>query len=199
MMLLLSILSMLGLVFWTAFEWPLWDGLFVFYSLLKLLLWILFVVITGLNLVTLLRNIQEWRRTCLPVLVCALGFIVLMLTPFTELWLDYNFVIYRDAREGVVQDVIAGTLKPNVAHNEKLITLPESSPTLSLGGNEIVVEVHMDRTYVLFFTFRGVLDNYAGFLWVPVGANPSSFSDLHEKDSSTIERLDQNWYWVSHS
>ena len=67
-----------------------------------------------------------------------------------------------------------------------------------MGGNEVVVEEHDDKTYVLFFTFRGVLDNYSGFLYVPDGGSPSLFSDLDEQQFTQIVPLEENWYFVSH-
>jgi len=94
--------------------------------------------------------------------------------------------------------VFAGTLQPNVDHNPRLIRLDESYPLVSMGGNEIVVEEHDGGKYVLFFTFRGILDNYSGFLYVPSGGVPSLFSDLNEQQFTEIEPLEENWYFVSH-
>lgn len=66
-----------------------------------------------------------------------------------------------------------------------------------MGGNEIVVERHREGAYVLFFTYRGVLDNYSGFLFVPQGGDPRGFRDLGET-GTTIEPLEQQWYFVAH-
>jgi hypothetical protein len=51
---------------------------------------------------------------------------------------------------------------------------------------------------VFFFTFRGILDNYAGFLYVPSGGKPTEYSDLNEPQSVEIEHLEGNWYYASH-
>jgi hypothetical protein len=42
-----------------------------------------------------------------------------------------------------------------------------------MGGNEVAVEEHAIKKYVLFFTFQGILDQYAGFLFVPEGGPPT--------------------------
>ena len=67
-----------------------------------------------------------------------------------------------------------------------------------MGGNEVVVESHDGANYVFFFTFRGILDNYSGFLYVPEGGKASRFSDLSEQDSTQIKHLENNWYFTSH-
>ena len=94
--------------------------------------------------------------------------------------------------------VIDGELQPNVEYNSQLIQLDTNERNLSMGGNEIIVEEHLGDTYVFFFTFRGVVDNYAGFLYVPLGGSPSLFGDLDEPDSTQLVEFLGNWYFASH-
>jgi hypothetical protein len=67
-----------------------------------------------------------------------------------------------------------------------------------MGGNEVVVERHGGETYILFFTYRGILDNYSGFLYVTNGGSPSLFSDLSEEQFTQIVPQEQDWYFISH-
>ena len=118
--------------------------------------------------------------------------------PFTTLWLKADYVINKYQRNVVVSEVLSGQLVPNVEYNPSLINLGGKSPILSKGGNDIVVENHDNLTYVFFYTFRGILDNYSGYLYVPEGGVPDKYSDLNETEVAEIKHIEDNWYFVSH-
>lgn len=88
----------------------------------------------------------------------------------------------------------AGELLPNVSHNAKIISLPEYGVS---NGNAIVIEGERDNPYVFFFTYRGILDNYSGFLWVPEGGDPSQFGDASDKGTE-ITHYGGQWYFIGH-
>lgn len=131
-----------------------------------------------------------------PLIVSARTLLVAFYVPFTQLWLQANFNLNRAAREHVVEKVRSGTFVPNVAHNDNLSALPKGSG-VSMGGDEILVEGPSSNPYVFFFTFRGILDNYSGFLWVPDGGRPERFGDAGEPGTE-IEPLDGNWYFIGY-
>ena len=122
--------------------------------------------------------------------------VLLLLVPFTTLWLDANYYWHRAARIQVVEQVHAGLLKPNVSHNASLIRL-DSLSTLSLGGNEVVVRDDPRGSYVLFFTFRGILDHYSGFLYVPTGGNPESYATAVGDHFIEITPIEPHWFFVA--
>ena len=97
----------------------------------------------------------------------------------------------------IVRQVENGVLRPNVGHNPNLIALGSGAALVSKGGNEIIVEIHDGARYVFFFTYRGILDNYLGFLFVPAGGDPRRFSDLGEPSTQLIRR-DEHWYFAAH-
>jgi hypothetical protein len=140
------------------------------------------------------RGRQAWASFA----ICAGTLLIWIVVPFTELWIGGNYWYYRDARGAVVERVLAGTLRPNVDYNSSLIRLPPGSPHVSMGGNEIVVEEHNGKKLVFFYTFRGILDNYAGFLFVPEGAEPLWYSDLGEPCCTQLEKYSDRWFWASH-
>ena len=107
-------------------------------------------------------------------------------------------MINKEQRERVVAKVLNGELQPNVKYNASLINLNAGYSGLSRGGNDIVVEDHEGLTYVFFFTFRGVLDNYSGYLYVPKGGSPEMYGDLDESEFTQIKHIESNWYLVSH-
>jgi hypothetical protein len=100
--------------------------------------------------------------------------------PFPRLWLWTNFEVHRAAREAFVAS-LAQDPQPRMANE--------------LG--DPWVERHANGTYVLFFTYRGVLDHYSGFLWVPVGGQAADFADL-EDDGTQIVPWVGRWYFVAH-
>lgn len=59
-----------------------------------------------------------------------------------------------------------------------------------------MVEEHDGLQYVFFFTFRGILDNYSGFLFVPEGGDPTRFRDLNEPESTQLARYASHWYFA---
>lgn len=142
---------------------------------------------------------RKRHRFCfIPLIIQAITIGIIVFVPFTRLWLKYNFAHYKEKREKTVEMVIAGELRPNVEYNSSLIELPPSFPPVSLGGNQIVIEINDGKPYVFFYTYRGILDNYAGFLYLPKGGEPSGFGDLCEKSKSEIENLEPDIYWISH-
>ncbi|MDH4120241.1 MAG: hypothetical protein OEV94_00845 [Deltaproteobacteria bacterium] len=196
---LFSLAASLALLLVTFFQWSLIDWLTVFlFPLLLFILWVNFLGAAIWSVVYFLIHLKRWRVSLPPVMVCAVTLALLYFVPFTKLWLDLDFVLYKSAREELVEQVLNNTLKPNVSHNPDLIALPWHAPRVSMGGNEIVVEKHEGITYVFFYTFRGILDNYSGFLYVPKGGRPEKFSDLNETDSTQLVRLDDHWFYVSH-
>ena len=160
--------------------------------------WLLFLATTAWAVVHFIRKRNAWRVSSVPILVCAITLVVVLCVPFTQLWLKYKFLSQQGARDQVVQQILRGTLQPNVAHNRSLVSMGPNAPYVSLGGNEVIVEHHDGRTYVFFFTFRGILDNYAGFLYVPDGGDPAAFSDLSETLSTEVVKMADNWFYASH-
>lgn len=146
------------------------------------------------------RRRAQGLRAGRPFGLHALTLVAILLIPFTDIaiWLDFHTKQAR--REAVVRDIETGKLQPNVAHNRGLIALGDDASRLSAGGNEVLVERSQGRTYVLFFTFRGVLNNYAGFLHVPAGGEPGHFARIVEPDgdrTTQVVRFSDRWYFVS--
>ena len=50
---------------------------------------------------------------------------------------------------------------------------------------------------MFFFTYRGILDNYSGFLFVHSGGDPRRFADLGEPTTDIIQQED-HWYFAAH-
>ncbi len=183
----------------TAFQWVLVDEFTLFlYMPVIGLAWLGFFIVSIFSLLELKKYKAIGRQSLVPSLIQASAFLVVFYVPFTALGINLDFKLHKVQREEVVERVNSGNLTPNVEHNSSLIKLGNLYPALSAGGNEIVVEEHDGLKYLFFFTFRGILDSYAGFLYVPRGGKPTEYSDLGESCCVEIEHLDGNWYFASH-
>ncbi len=187
------------LIIINAFRWSIVDRITLFLLFpLEIAVWLLFFVSILTSISCLIKIKKIGARSFIPLGVMVFGFIVIVFVPFTYLWLKIDFYLYKDERNEIVDKVLSGELKSNVDYNADLIALDNSYPLVSMGGNEIVVEGYDSNKYILFYTFRGILDNYSGFLYVPKGGKPSKFSDLWEESSTQIALMEENWYYVSH-
>jgi hypothetical protein len=197
---LVSVFTSLALLLLYAFQWSIIDLITPFLFLpLQGLLWLMFVGASVWSVVYWIRN-RRLRQSWIPFLICGLSVCLVMTVPFTDLWLQYDFRIRRNARERIVQEVLERKLGPALEDSRmpKLVTLPRGAPRVSMGGNEILALMRDGKTYVFFFTYRGILRNYAGFLYVPTDGNPAAFADLNEQSRTWIDRYDEHWFFASH-
>ena len=179
-----------------AFEWSLVDLLTPFlFPVLQLGVWLIFLVCWLWALSAAIVNRRLGYHAAVPLIPLILVSIAVWVTPFTNVWLDVNYRWYRADRQRIVRQVQEGRLIPGRA---RLVALGQREPYVSMGGNDIIVEEHDGRRYVFFFTFRGILDHYSGFLFVPEGGSPSVFSDLGEAESTQLQQLDAQWYFAAH-
>jgi hypothetical protein len=142
---------------------------------------------------------RRWKPCGIATLL-PLGFLIgcfglSRLVDFTDVWLAANFRLRLADREEVVGLIASGKLRPNVRHNSSLIALPSEFAAVSLGGVEVVVERNGDQLKVLFFTFRGVLDSFAGFVYTSDDSAPTD-GDFAGRFAIN-RRLEERWHYVS--
>ncbi|TDK61775.1 hypothetical protein E2K98_12865 [Bacillus salipaludis] len=189
----LSIISSILVILYEFFQWKIIDILTEFLMLpILLLVFGFFIYITVRAIVTLFKN-KDWK----PILIQLITIILLFFIPFNQIVLDINFKWNKSEREQVAKMVENKTLKPNVSYNSSLIHLPKKYEHLSSSGGEIVVEKSGDSYQILFFTYRGILDNFSGFVYTPNGQKPSK--KAFDGDMKEIDKMDKNWYFVSSS
>jgi hypothetical protein len=187
-LIILSLVSSILVILVAFFQWNLVD---IITEFLMLPIWLLvfgfFIVITVKTIINLFKN-KDWK----PFTIQLLTILLWLFFPFTQVMLDLDFKMNKVEREEVVEMVENGALKPNVSHNSSLILLPEKYARLSKGGGEIVID--KSGNLVLFFTYRGMLDNFSGFVYSPNDKKPSKRD--FDGDFKQIEKLDENWYFV---
>lgn len=195
-LLLATILGSLPLLLVDMFRWTLIDLLTPFFvPFLELIGYIVFIISLLISLVYLLTSkpLQRKRRS-IPLVINLVVLAAVLFVPFTAITLQLDFSINQLKREEVVQKVLDRSLSPNVSHHASLIRLPQEYRKLSKGGGEIVVEEDGETCQILFYSYRGVVDNYAGFVYTSDGSEPreSDFGEFIE-----VKKLEQNWFWIS--
>jgi len=122
---------------------------------------------------------------------------VVTFVPFTQITTNLDFRFHLNARTNVARDVLAGKYDDRVQNpggRGDLIPLSGSLSGLSSGG-EIVRLRRPGDTLVLFFSFRGILDSFSGFVYSSYDTPPVA-GDFGAKFIEN-ERLRQNWFWIT--
>jgi hypothetical protein len=197
----LSISSFICLVIilFAFFQWQIVDYVTPFLMIpIWLFMLILFIVSLISSLICLFKLKKIGAYALLPLALNLLTFWLVASGELTRMWLRVDFALYHSSRDEIVAEVYNGNLRPNVDYNGELISLGSQYPNLSMGGNEICFEQHRGKRFILFFTFRGIMDHYSGFLHVENGGDPSEYSDLSDSKNTEIVHWKGEWYFVSH-
>src|SRR5215218_8972982 len=173
-----------------------WPSAFVLLGVLPLTA-LLFIGCCIWTATLLFRIGKDGVKFAAPFLICAATLSILLYAPLQKVALQQNFHWHRADRERIVARVEAGELKPNVVYNNSLIALGDKEPTVSVGGNEIVVDQAKDGYYVLFLTSRGLKHTFTGFLRVPPGSDPKDFFEFDDKPPGLLVQYDKDWYFVA--
>jgi hypothetical protein len=190
-LLLLSLISSFFVILVSLFQWDLVDMITEFLMLpIWLFVYAFFIIMTIWTLIHLFKK-RKWQPFVIQLITILLWFFF----PFNQVNLDLNFKIHQDKREEVATQIENGVIKPNVSDSPSLIQLPKKYTQLSKGGGDIVVETKGKAKSILFFTYRGMLDNFSGFVYNPNDNKPSK-SDFNG-DFEQIKKVHKNWYYVS--
>jgi hypothetical protein len=133
---------------------------------------------------------QRLSRAFQPLLVNLITLLLILFVPLTEIWLDLEFRLNWSGYNEVVQMVIEGTLEPD---DIGLVRLPAEYRHLSKGGGDIIVDSSDGTLSVFFFTFRGILDNYSGFMYRSNDTPPTGEYTIG--DWRQVIRKRPHWYF----
>ena len=186
----------LALIAAKAFYWHLAELLSVFLCgpLLALLSMATAAVLLW-SLAAAFRTRGSWTRF-FPAILCATALAAAWFAPFDALWLKADFLLRRRDRESIIAQLRSGAINARFPGNSiELVALPPS-PAVSRSGNDILVFGSREDPFVFFYTFRGVLDNYAGFLHVPPGHLPDEFTAAGDRPFLT-RKFDDDWFFLS--
>ncbi|NHM32421.1 hypothetical protein [Neobacillus terrae] len=188
-LLILSIISSIFTILYEVYQWKLVDLLSPFIApFLWLFLFGFFAFVTFKSFKHLFKR-KDW----IPSIIQTVTLLVIIFFPFTKMTLDMDFKMNKHEREKVVEMVQNNKLKQEDPEST-LIQLPRQYKHLSKGEGEIVVEKAKNANYILFFTYRGILDNFSGFVYSSTGQKPSR--NAFNGDFKEVEKLDKHWYFV---
>lgn len=158
-------------------RWPLTEILTVFLEpILELFVGILFIVFSIAAIVYAIRRRKTGgTEVWFPSAICLATLLVVIFIPFNRLYLKFNFKYYESKRTAAAQQILAGSHGQLVRSGGRgdLILLPDRERALSAGGGEVMVDHREGKTYVLFFTFRGILDHFSGYVYSPSDTPPA--------------------------
>lgn len=170
-----SIISSALLMGISLLRWTLVDIITPFLQpLLELVVWgsaIIILIWASLYMVVNIRRAKF--LVIIPMLISLITLILAVFVPFTKLVTEYDFRSNFKERTAIVEQIQSGQLKPNTSYSSSFIMLPPDHRHLSKGGGEVEYETYGSTTSVFFFTFRGILDNFSGFIYRSDGNEPS--------------------------
>jgi hypothetical protein len=184
----------------SLFRWTLVEYLTPFLEpLLEIAIGLVFAISVVWSVVHLIRARKQGFGVALfPLLLNVAIVLIVMFVPFTRLTTQMDFRLRYDARMAIVSNVLDGRYE-SLTHNRgsrgDLITLPAQLSYLSSGGGDIVRWHRQDGTLIFFFSYRGILDSFSGFVY-STGDAPPKDGDFGGRFVE-IERLRQNWFWAT--
>jgi hypothetical protein len=133
------------------------------------------------------------------LLINTTALLVFLFVPFSPITIKLDFDLNYASRMKVVDDVLQGKMEKYVMlrgdSTGNVIHLPKPYQSLSAGGGDIAVHRRDGQTLILFFSFRGILRSFSGFVYTTGNSSPQN-GDFGE-NFVEIESLRPNWYWVA--
>jgi len=190
------------------------------YELLRLVIIIVIVILILNSIAYSIRNIQiEKHKSFIPLSINLSSLILILFIPLSNIWPDkllppkeidnnlYRTIfifkykdesyadldVYWDDYNEVIELIEDGELGLQIDDFE-IIELPEEYQHLSDDGI-ILFEKNGEHLKVFFYTFRGVLDNFSGYMYKQDGKTPDS--DDFDGDWSQIVEERQNWFFCA--
>lgn len=164
--------------------------LILFFNLFTVgvILFFMFVLAVTSIIINLIKN---KKVNFIPIFISLFTFIIVIFFPLTEIYITIDYYLYHSKREKVVEIIYS---EEQINKDFYIYKLSEKYKSLSCDG-EIVVEDDSKNKIILFYTYRGILDNFSGFIYVP-----DSYILYDEVCGSEIIKkikFDDNWYWVT--
>ncbi|MDM5436211.1 hypothetical protein QUG28_26395 [Bacillus hominis] len=134
---------------------------------------------------------KNWK----PLVIQLIIIIICIYVPFVKIYMKLDFIIYKEDRKQVIELIEQKKLIPNVEYNNKMIHLPKQFVSTSKNGGDILVQEKENSTLIFFYTYRGILDKFSGFIYSLNDIKPIK-SDFNS-DFKEIIKVEKNWYYVT--
>ncbi len=192
--LLLAIALLVAAFLWDYIKWNV--------MLFLIILFPVYFMIAGVFLVALLFSFQRSRflirkpnKLGYIALVVNIVTSIYLLLPVTGFHIELNHYLNYFPRAKVVEMIKSGELESRTSRN-RFVDLPFMYSFTSGGGNVVVLENSEKRTEVFFFLFRGILDNFSGFVYTSDGYVTKEMGGFLS-DVFDEKQFSDNWYWVT--
>jgi hypothetical protein len=161
---------------------------------------IFFIVAFIWSLIAFIRLLirrQRDRHVFVSLGLCAITIVIVWFVPFNNIMLKANFHIFLKKRTHIAQEIVDRKWDYRITNRGgrgDWINLPETDRVLSDDG-ELAIWREGDQILVMFFTFRGVLDSFSGFVYSSNDTPPKP--DAFLGTPIQIERWVPHWYWYA--
>lgn len=157
-----------------------------------LCLWGLLAILMILTIVCGLFEVRKNpKRAIFPLLINMITFLILWFVPFTSIWLDFEFRLNKSKYDDIALMVENGQIHPgDIGYAQ----LPPEYEHISRGG-QIIIKKENGVTSVFFFTFRGVLDSFSGYMYRSDDTPPPEY--FMYGDWFQIERNQPQWFFCA--
>ena len=195
-MLSITLLLSVVILIINIFRWSLVEILTPFLEpILELFVYGCFIIFMLISLLYLLftKSRRNRKRNAIPLGIMILVFGIVVFVPFTRMTIELDYYAHNSEREEVIKLIEEG--KITKSKDQFVTLLPKKYRNLSKGGGEIVItgsDVHKE---VLFYTFRGVIDNFSGFIYTSNGSYPDE--TLYGSRFVEVKKYKEHWFWVS--
>lgn len=156
-------------------------------------------LLAGAGIAAIALPIRCWSQrgaiSLVPLGILAAGTWGILSIDFTGLWLAANFRWHREDRVEVVEKVKRGELAEVDGGARMMIALPDELDQVSISGGQVLVSRDSAAPKIFFYTFRGVTDNFAGFVYSVDGSAPENGE--FGGQFFVNRKVEGHWFYVS--
>ena len=187
------------------FESPLINSVFIFfYTPIILVGYLGLLILLVFSIIYWVRQRNKANRPFIPFVFSISTIVFILYFPFNWLTLEVDFRMKLSEREKVVKMIADKTISYDL-DKSSFVTIPSEFENLSAGSPNVVVEIIDNTTCVFFYTFRGMTDNSAGFVYVLDEKIMTKFK-VGQFGSSTIfydpieiTKITDHWYFIANT
>lgn len=186
-------------------EVPLSNSVFIFFYVPVIFLgYVGLLILSIFSLIYWIRQKNKVNQPFVPFVFSILTITFMVFFPFTRLTLEVDFRLKQRNREKLVKMITLKNIKYDLKQSS-FVEIPSEYKNLSAGSSNVKVEIIDNKTCVFFYTFRGLTDNSAGFVYVPDEKIISKFK-IGKFGASTIfydpieiTKITDHWYFVTNT
>lgn len=164
--------------------------LILFFNLFTVVIILFFMFVLAVTSI-IINLIKNKKINFIPIFISLFAFIIIVFAPLTEMYVTIDYYLYHSKREDIIEMLYNAE---QVNRNSYIYKLPEKYQSLSCDG-EIVIENDYKNKIILFYTYRGIMDSFSGFIYVP--NSYVLYDEVYGSEIIKKIKFNENWYWVA--